>query len=67
MQQLVGEEFRSHTVISIVHRLETIAGFDRVVVFEKGCIVEVGEPQELMKKANGRFRELWKGNGAHAS
>ncbi len=37
MQQLIRDEFHEHTVISIAHRLETIADFDRVVVLERGA------------------------------
>jgi ATP-binding cassette, subfamily C (CFTR/MRP), member 1 len=62
MQQLIHDEFRDHTVISIAHRLETIAGFDRVVVLEKGCVVEVGQPQELLKSVKSKFRDLWEGS-----
>ncbi|KAJ9136431.1 ABC multidrug transporter [Pleurostoma richardsiae] len=59
MQEVIRDEFREHTVISIAHRLETIADFDRVVVLEKGCVVEEGNPRELLASGKGKFRELW--------
>ncbi|KAJ0117931.1 multidrug resistance-like protein [Diaporthe amygdali] len=60
VQRIVREDFGSHTVMSIAHRLETIVDFDRVVVLEKGCIVEEGCPRDLLAQPGAsRFRELW--------
>lgn len=60
VQRVVREDFASHTVVSVAHRLETIADFDRVVVLEKGCVAEEGCPRELLARPGGsRFRELW--------
>ncbi|KAK8118640.1 uncharacterized protein PG998_003266 [Apiospora kogelbergensis] len=58
VQELIRTEFRDHTVIAIAHRLETIADFDRVVVLEKGYVVEQGKPDELLR-ARGPFTQLW--------
>ncbi|KAF9870342.1 ABC transporter [Colletotrichum karsti] len=58
VRDLIREEFKEHTVIAIAHRLDTIADFDRVVVLDKGRVVEVGEPQSLLLEG-GKFRELW--------
>lgn len=60
VQKVVREDFARHTVVSVAHRLETIVDFDRVVVLEKGCVAEEGEPRELLARSGGsRFRELW--------
>lgn len=59
MQEIIRAEFRHHTVVSIAHRLETVADFDCVVVLEKGCLVEEGNPQELLISGKGKFKELW--------
>jgi ATP-binding cassette, subfamily C (CFTR/MRP), member 1 len=59
IQQVIHEDFRSHTVLSIAHRLDTILDFDRVIVLEKGCIVEEGAPRALLNSGLGRFRALW--------
>jgi ATP-binding cassette subfamily C (CFTR/MRP) protein 1 len=58
MQQVIREEFIDHTIIAIAHRLETIAEFDRVVLLEKGCIVDQGNPAELLER-KGPFKALW--------
>ncbi|KAH6996315.1 P-loop containing nucleoside triphosphate hydrolase protein [Ilyonectria sp. MPI-CAGE-AT-0026] len=55
---VIETQFREHTVISIAHRLDTILDFDRVVVMEKGHIVEVGKPTELLASSS-KFKALW--------
>jgi ATP-binding cassette subfamily B protein/ATP-binding cassette subfamily B multidrug efflux pump len=47
------------TVIAIAHRLSTIAMMDRIVVLDRGRIVEEGTPQELVNRG-GLFARLWK-------
>ncbi|KAF6842276.1 ABC multidrug transporter [Colletotrichum musicola] len=59
VRNLIRDEFKDHTVIAIAHRLDTVADFDRVVVLDKGRIVEVGEPHQLLLKEGGKFRALW--------
>ena len=46
------------TVIAIAHRLSTIAELDRLVVMDKGRIVEQGSHAELLAK-NGVYAKLW--------
>lgn len=47
------------TRIAIAHRLSTVMNCDRIVVFDKGKIIEDGSPKELMEK-KGFFYELSK-------
>ncbi|MFA0439242.1 multidrug ABC transporter ATP-binding protein [Vibrio sp. 10N.286.49.C2] len=46
------------TVIAIAHRLSTIAAMDRLIVMDKGDIVEQGTHQELLA-LNGVYAQLW--------
>jgi len=48
---------RGRTVIAIAHRLSTVRTFDRIVVLQHGCIVEDGEPGQLMRRS-GPYRDL---------
>jgi ATP-binding cassette subfamily B multidrug efflux pump len=47
------------TVIAIAHRLSTIARMDRLVVLDRGRIVEQGTHAELLR-AGGHYAELWR-------
>jgi ATP-binding cassette, subfamily B, multidrug efflux pump len=47
------------TVIAVAHRLSTIAAMDRLVVMDKGQIVEEGTHAELLKKKKGIYASLW--------
>ena len=47
------------TVIAIAHRLSTISRMDRLVVMERGQIVEMGSHDELIAY-NGLYARLWR-------
>ncbi|MHC5539016.1 hypothetical protein ACYOEI_12430, partial [Singulisphaera rosea] len=47
---------RGRTTIAIAHRLSTLRKADRLVVLERGKIVEVGPPQELLKRSGAYSR-----------
>jgi ATP-binding cassette, subfamily B, multidrug efflux pump len=49
---------RGKTVMAIAHRLSTIAAMDRLIVIEKGHIVEEGNHQTLIAQ-NGLYARLW--------
>ena len=47
------------TVIAIAHRLSTIAHMDRLIIINKGLMVEDGTHQQLLA-ANGLYASLWR-------
>lgn len=53
-------EDKSKTVIAIAHRLSTLKHMDRIVVLDKGKIVEEGLHYDLLKNENSLYQKLWK-------
>lgn len=47
------------TTIAIAHRLSTLRNMDRIIVLDKGVIVEEGSHQQLLRK-KGKYYSLWK-------
>jgi ABC-type multidrug transport system fused ATPase/permease subunit len=54
IQKVIKEKFRSTTVITVAHRLNTIADYDTIIVMKRGRIVEIGSAYDLIQK-NGLF------------
>ncbi|KAF5875138.1 putative abc multidrug protein [Botrytis fragariae] len=66
MQKIIREVFRGYTILIVAHRLDSIMDSERIVVLERGRVVEVGSPEELLGRegafaglcgARGRERE----------
>lgn len=57
IQDTISSEFRHCTVLCIAHRLKTILNYDRVLVMDKGAIVEKGDPWKLYHD-RGVFRSM---------
>lgn len=47
--QATIRELKNNTIITIAHRLKTIVDYDRVVVMERGEVVEIGSPWDLLR------------------
>lgn len=58
MQKTLRKSFDKKTVIAIAHHLNTILDFDRVIVLDKGEIIESGNPKELLKLPGSVFKSL---------
>jgi len=50
---------KKKTVIAIAHRLSTLKNMDRLIVLDKGRIVEEGTHSSLMRKRNSLYKKLW--------
>ena len=59
IQQATEKITKGRTSIVIAHRLATIVNADKIVVMDKGLIVEQGTHQELLNKENGYYKNLY--------
>jgi ATP-binding cassette, subfamily B, multidrug efflux pump len=59
IQEQLEELMEGRTVIAIAHRLSTICRMDRLVVLDRGRIVEEGTHERLLK-AGGHYADLWR-------
>ena len=59
IQKAMKNLMKKKTVIAIAHRLSTLKEMDRIIVLDKGKIVEEGKIEELLV-AGGVFQKLWK-------
>jgi ATP-binding cassette, subfamily B, multidrug efflux pump len=59
IQASLGTLMAGRTVIAIAHRLSTIAQMDRLVVLERGRVVEQGSHEELLRRG-GHYAALWR-------
>jgi ATP-binding cassette subfamily B protein len=53
-------ENKKKTVIAIAHRLSTLKHMDRILVLDKGKIVEQGTHTQMLRRKNSLYAKLWK-------
>lgn len=65
IQNVLKTKFKDTTIITIAHRLNTIADYDKIIVMHRGRVTEVGEPYELILKG-GMFCDMVNHTGKNA-
>ncbi|KAL4488820.1 hypothetical protein ABPG72_016473 [Tetrahymena utriculariae] len=63
IQNLIKQELKDATVITIAHRLKTIIQYDKILVLDKGTLKEFDTPLNLINKEQSFFRNLVMENG----
>ncbi len=58
IQDQLDNLMEGKTVIAIAHRLSTIAAMDRLIIMDKGRVVETGSHDELLRRG-GLYADLW--------
>jgi ATP-binding cassette subfamily B protein len=59
IQEAMERLIAGRTAIVIAHRLSTVRMLDRILVFDRGAIVEEGTHDELVRKVGGTYRRLF--------
>ncbi|KAJ4302925.1 Transporter of the ATP-binding cassette (ABC) [Kalmusia sp. IMI 367209] len=52
-----------NTTITIAHRLQTIIDYDKVLVLDKGEVIQFGDPYDLVREEGGSFRSMCEMSG----
>ena len=60
IEKALARLIKGKTVIAVAHRLSTLKNMDRIIVLDKGKIIEDGTPAELLQKPDGAFYHLYK-------
>ncbi|EFA04139.1 probable multidrug resistance-associated protein lethal(2)03659 [Tribolium castaneum] len=63
IHQTIHENFASCTVFTIAHKLHTIINSDKVIVMDKGQIIECDDPNSLLQNTEGVFYNMVKKSG----
>lgn len=58
MDKVLRSWFKVWTIITIVHKLQSIVDFDKVAVLDAGKLVEFGVPRELLQQ-DSIFRGMY--------
>jgi len=61
IQETIREQ--KNTIITIAHRLQTVVDYDKVLVLDKGSVVEYAHPWELIQKEGGTFKSMCEMSG----
>lgn len=59
IQDALDKLMKGKTTIVIAHRLSTIRKMDRIIVVEKGKIIEEGNHDELLQDGSSLYKKLW--------
>ena len=58
IQQTIRQVFRTNTILTIAHRIDTILDYDRILIMDKGTVLEYDRPDALLSNQRSRFSEI---------
>jgi ABC-type multidrug transport system fused ATPase/permease subunit len=62
IQNAVDKIFKDSTLITIAHKIPELNKYDKIMIFDEGCLIEYDTPNNLLKKNNGIFKQLYNVN-----
>lgn len=63
IQKTIRKEFKDCTILTIAHRINTVLDYDRILVLDKGTVVEFDSPSSMLKNSKSKFYSLAKEAG----
>jgi ABC-type multidrug transport system fused ATPase/permease subunit len=67
LQRVMRKKFTGATLVTIAHRLHTVADFDTLLVLDQGRLAEQGPPLALLARPHGAFRAMVDALGPEAA
>jgi ATP-binding cassette subfamily C (CFTR/MRP) protein 4 len=67
IQSSIRNRFKNCTVLTIAHRLNTVIDSDKILVMDKGMVVEFGHPHQLLQNHEGFFYRYVKKGGVQVT
>ncbi|KAJ3208864.1 Multidrug resistance-associated protein 1 [Dinochytrium kinnereticum] len=64
IQKAIRESFSDATVITIAHRLNTVADYSKILVLANGVVIEEGTPKTLLETSDGVFSKMVEETGS---
>ena len=58
IQKAIRKDFTESTIITVAHRLNTVIDYDKVLVLDRGRVVEYGAPYDLLQNRDGVFSQM---------
>jgi ATP-binding cassette, subfamily C (CFTR/MRP), member 1 len=65
IQKTIRRDLADCTIVTIAHRIGTLMDYDRILVLDKGRMVEYDTPKALLANKTGMFYGLAKESGLH--
>ena len=63
VQKTIRKEFGECTILAVAHRINTIDDSDRIIVMDKGNILEFDTPNNLKNIENGIYKGMYESSG----
>merc|ERR1712032_125635 len=58
IQQTIREVFKTNTILTIAHRIDTILDYDKILIMDNGSVLEYDKPDSLLSNKSSRFSEI---------
>ncbi|KAJ7598846.1 multidrug resistance-associated ABC transporter [Mycena floridula] len=63
ISRTIRQEFSNRTILTIAHRIRTVIDYDRIMIIDKGRVVEFDRPGKLLQDRHSKFYALCKATG----